>query len=54
MVNLKKLKQCPECGGSNVRYSEAEKALICKDCGDLFHELTPEQEKRLEDVSDVI
>lgn len=54
MVDIKKLKQCPECGSSNVKYSKAEEALLCKECGDMFHELTPEQEKKFEDVSDII
>ena len=54
MVDLSKIKQCPECGSSNVSYKEKEDKLYCNDCGEIFAELTPEQEKKFEKVSDVI
>ena len=54
MVDLSKIKQCPECGSSNVKYKEEEDKLYCNDCGEIFAELTPEQEKKFEIVSDVI
>ncbi|MFH1440073.1 MAG: hypothetical protein ABIG89_05885 [Candidatus Woesearchaeota archaeon] len=54
MVKLAKIKKCPECGSINVRYNKKEDKLYCNDCGEIFAELTPEQEKRFEKVSDVI
>ena len=54
MVELSKLKNCPECGSDNVKYVKEEDALYCNDCGEVFRELTPEQEKKFEKVSDII
>ena len=54
MVDLAKVKQCPECGSSNILYKEKESEIVCKDCGMIFSELTPEQEKKFEKASDVI
>ena len=54
MVELSKVKQCPECGSNNIIYKKEEDEIICKDCGMIFSELTPEQEKKFEKASDVI
>lgn len=54
MVNLSKVKQCPECGSDNIIYKKKEDEIVCKDCGLIFSELTPEQEKKFEKASDVI
>ncbi len=51
---LKDLKQCPECGSSNILYSKQRDEIVCKECGLIFSELTPEQEKKFEKASDVI
>ena len=54
MVDLSKVKQCPECGSSKIIYDDEKQQIICQDCGAVFSELTPEQEKKFEDASDVI
>ena len=54
MVNLKDVKQCPECGSNNIVYNEKLDQIVCKECGDIFSELSPEQEKKFEDASDII
>jgi len=43
-------KPCPECGSLNVVYSQISDELICKDCGVIFAELSPEQEERFQKV----
>ena len=48
MVKLSELKQCPECGSSNVKYSKEKDRVYCNDCGEIFAKLTQEQEKKLE------
>ncbi|MBW2992930.1 hypothetical protein KY345_07000 [Candidatus Woesearchaeota archaeon] len=53
-MNLKDVKSCPECGSSNIIYKEKEDKVICKDCGAIFSELTPEMQKKLEKASDVL
>jgi len=42
---------CPDCAGSNLVYDEAKEQTVCKDCGVIFEELTPEEEKKYEKVS---
>ena len=40
--------ECPECGSNNVFYNKKKQQIICKACGAIFEELTPEQEKKFE------
>lgn len=53
-IKLEQIGQCPECGSSNITYNKERDEIICKDCGLIFSELTPEQEKKFEAASDVI
>ena len=45
-IDLSKLKFCPECGSDNVFYSQTRDELVCRDCGEIFSKLTPEQMKK--------
>ena len=40
--------ECPECGSNNVLYNKKRQQIVCKDCGDIFEELTPDEEKKFE------
>ena len=53
-MEMKDVKECPECGSSNIVYNEKKDQIVCNDCGMIFEELTPEQEKKFEKASDVI
>lgn len=53
-VDLSKAKACPECGSPNISYNKEKDEIVCRDCGGIFSELTPEQEKKFEKASDVI
>jgi transcription initiation factor TFIIIB Brf1 subunit/transcription initiation factor TFIIB len=53
-MNLKDIKNCPECGSDNIIYKIKEDEIVCRDCGAVFSELTPEMEKKFEKASDVI
>ncbi len=44
-------KKCLDCGSANVVYDKEKEQLVCKDCGVIFEELTPEEEKKYEKVS---
>ena len=54
MVKLSKVKACPECGSANIIYKKEEDEIVCKDCGAIFSELPPDDEKKFEDASEVI
>ena len=51
MTKLKK-DECAECGSKNVYYNEEKQQTICKDCGAIFEELTPTEEKKFEKAHD--
>jgi len=51
MTKLNK-NECAECGSDNVNYVERTQQTICKDCGAIFEELTPEEEKKFEEAHD--
>ncbi|MBI2140472.1 hypothetical protein HYU14_06100 [Candidatus Woesearchaeota archaeon] len=53
-IDLSKLTRCPECGSDNIYYSQIRDEIICRDCGGIFSELTPEQMKKFSEVSKVI
>lgn len=53
-IKLKDIKRCPECGSSNILYNKKRDDILCKDCGLIFSELTPEQEEKFEKASDII
>lgn len=54
MVDIEKINACPECGSTNIVHIEEKDEIVCKDCGAIFAELSKEDEKKFEDVSDVI
>ena len=40
--------ECAECGSKNVHYNKKTQQIICRDCGAIFEELIPEEEKKFE------
>jgi len=44
--------ECAECGSDNVNYVERTQQIICKECGAIFEELAPEDEKKFEKAHD--
>ena len=47
MARLKK-NECAECGSGNVHYDKKREQIVCRDCGAIFEELTPAEEKKFE------
>ena len=47
MAKIKK-DECAECGSNNVIYNKKTQQIVYKDCGAIFEELTPEEEKKYE------
>lgn len=43
---VKRRKDCPDCGSPNIIFEPATGQLICQDCGAIFEELPPELEKK--------
>ncbi|HLC65093.1 MAG TPA: TFIIB-type zinc ribbon-containing protein [Candidatus Nanoarchaeia archaeon] len=48
----RKKQECIECGGNNVFYRKEKNQIICKDCGAVFEELSPSEEKKIEKAHD--
>ena len=53
-IELSKLKQCPSCGSENIIYDKSKDEIICKDCRDIFSEMSKEEEEKFEKASDII
>ena len=51
MTKIKK-DECAECSSKNVHYNEEKQQILCRDCGAIFEELTPEEEKKFEKAHD--
>ena len=47
---VKRRKDCPDCGSTNVIFDPETEQLICQDCGLIFEELPPDVEKKYEQV----
>lgn len=43
-------KECQECGSAKVIYDKEKDESICQDCGAVFAELTPKEEKKFEEA----
>ena len=40
--------ECAECGSRNIYYNKKAQQIMCKDCGAIFEELMPKNEKKFE------
>jgi len=47
---MKRRKDCPDCGSTNIIFDPETEQLICQDCGLIFEELPPDMEKKYEEV----
>jgi ribosomal protein S27E len=47
---VKRRKDCPDCGSTNIIFDPETEQLICQDCGLIFEELPPDMEKKYEEV----
>ncbi len=51
MINdIKEVTQCPDCGSSNIVYSELRTQVICRDCGLVYEPLSPAEEAKFEKI----
>lgn len=46
MADIYELKECPDCASPEIIHNEHRQQVICKDCGLIYEELTPREEKR--------
>ena len=47
--SVKRRKDCPDCGSTNINFDPETEQLICQDCGQIFEELPGEAGKYSED-----
>ena len=48
IADIKEITQCPDCGSSNIVYSELRTQVICRDCGLVYEPLSPAEEEKFE------
>lgn len=46
--DIRDVKECPDCAGTELVYVDSRNQVICKDCGLVYEPLTPETEKVFE------
>ena len=47
---IKRRKDCPDCGSFNITFDPETEQLICQDCGLIFEELPSDIEKKYDEV----
>jgi ribosomal protein S27E len=50
--NVKRRKDCPDCGSINVTFDPETEQLICQDCGLIFEELPEDMAKPYQSEED--
>src|SRR3989344_5025212 len=44
--DIYEIKDCPDCGSSEIIYNEKKQHVICKDCNVIYEPLTPKEEEK--------
>src|SRR3989344_7628848 len=44
MTDIYQIKECPDCGSSEIIHNEKKQHVICKDCNVIYEPLTPKEE----------
>jgi ribosomal protein S27E len=47
---VRRRKDCIDCGSSNINFDPETEQMICQDCGLIFEELPPDMEKQYEKI----
>lgn len=51
--NIRRVKECPDCAGTDLVYLDSRDQVVCKDCGLVYEPLAPES-RGVVDVTQVI
>jgi len=46
--NIHQVKECPDCGSTNISYDDKEDQVVCKDCSLIFEPMDPKDEEAFE------
>jgi ribosomal protein S27E len=49
-AEIRRRKDCPDCGSDNISFDPETEQLICQDCGLIFEELPGENQKKYDEV----
>jgi len=47
-MNIRDVKECPDCASMNILVDDYREQLICRDCGLIFEPLAPMNPKKIE------
>ncbi|RJQ21819.1 hypothetical protein C4580_01500 [Candidatus Woesearchaeota archaeon] len=47
-MDIREIKECPDCASPNIVHSEEREQIICRECGLIYEPLTPAEEHRFE------
>ena len=48
--DIHKIKECPDCGSTELVYKDKTNQVVCKECGLIFEPMAPKAEKKFEKV----
>jgi transcription initiation factor TFIIIB Brf1 subunit/transcription initiation factor TFIIB len=51
--NIRQVKLCPECGSDNIVYNDRKEQVVCKDCGEIYEPMVPEDEEEFEKLHEL-
>jgi len=51
---VKRRKDCPDCGSDNIMFDTETEQLICQDCGLIFEELPEDMEKAYKEEDELL
>jgi ribosomal protein S27E len=46
--NIHEVKECPDCGSTNIVYNDKENQVVCNECGTIFEPMAPQAEEKFE------
>ena len=52
-MDIKEIKECPDCASSNIVHSEEREQIICRECGLIYEPLTPADESQFEEAHEL-
>jgi len=46
--DIHEIKECPECGSTDIIYNDKKQQVICRSCGLIYEPMTPDREEKFE------
>jgi len=51
--DINEIKECPECGSSNIIHNDKRQQVICRECGMIYEPMADEREAKFEKAAGI-